>query len=486
MKTSTLLSLLPGCALASDFLSVSFHAKEERDLHNVIRSNRNLDYGCKPMVLRSEDEHKLHAIVTTDQLDMLKRTLDPSVVRIDTMDHLNKRQEATAPVGKGDRFKGGRIAPRGLGTRRRGEAADVGPILNVDEVYSAMKALAKHYGMDTFTAPHKTYEGQKLVGGAVNIGHRIRKDRQHIYFTSGIHARERGGPDNLIYFISDLLWANKHNTGLTYGNKKYSKFDVKKALSTGIVFIPLTNPDGVRHDQENNNLWRKNRNPESAIPGVPESVGVDLNRNFDFVWNYTKHFDPSVEPASNDPTSQAFYGTAPFSEAETRNMAWVYTQYPKIRWFIDVHSAAGTLLYSWGDDVNQATDPKQNLFNPEYDGKRGPVNDTVYREYIDKKDWYNIALQANRTTAAMNAVGGREYVPQQAVGLYPTSGASDDWSFSRWHGNKRLNKVYGYTLEFGYPTNFYPTAEEYVQNILDTNAGFMEFILNAAEIGLRG
>jgi hypothetical protein len=71
------------------------------------------------------------------------------------------------------------------------------------------------------------------------------------------------------------------------------------------------------------------------------------------------------------------------------------------------------------------------------------------------------------------------------VGLYPTSGASDDWASSRWHGDKSLNKVYGYTLEFGYPTNFYPTAEEYVANILDTNAGFMEFILAANGIGLK-
>ncbi|KAF1917683.1 hypothetical protein BDU57DRAFT_537327 [Ampelomyces quisqualis] len=68
--------------------------------------------------------------------------------------------------------------------------------------------------------------------------------------------------------------------------------------------------------------------------------------------------------------------------------------------------------------------------------------------------------------------------------LYSTSGASDDWTFSRWHKNKNLTKTYGYTLEFGYPTNFYPTAEEYVQNIIDTNAGFMEFILTADEIGV--
>jgi murein tripeptide amidase MpaA len=248
----------------------------------------------------------------------------------------------------------------------------------------------------------------------------------------------------------------------------------------------MTNPDGVRHDQANSNLWRKNRNPASARPNEPLSVGVDLNRNFDFLWNYTKHFDPSVSPASNNPASQAFYGTAPFSEPETQNMVWVYDQYPNIRWFIDVHSAAGTLLYSWGDDVDQSMDRKQNLFNPFYDGKRGIVNDTLYGEYIDQEDWENVAFQANQTTNAMISVGGREYVPQQAVGLYPTSGASDDYSFSRWHKNKKVNKVYGYTMEFGYPTNFYPTAEEYIQNIIDTSAGFMEFILTADKIGLKG
>ena len=34
-------------------------------------------------------------------------------------------------------------------------------------------------------------------------------------------------------------------------------------------------------------------------------------------------------------------------------------------------------------------------------------------------------------------------------------------------------------------SNFYPTSEEYIQNIIDTNAGFMEFILTADEIGLK-
>ncbi|KAF2278257.1 zinc carboxypeptidase A 1 precursor [Westerdykella ornata] len=491
MKTSALLTLLPGWAFASDILSIALHAKEARDLHNFIRNNANLDYGCRPVVMRSDGEHKLHALVSSEQLDMLKRTLDPQVVRIDMMDHLNKREEPAAPIGKGDRFQGGKVAPRGLGSRKPGEQADLGPILNVNEIHSAMKALSKKYGIETFVAPYKTYEGQTVIGGVANRNAKtnwlgsIRHDHQYIFLNSGIHARERGGPDNLIYFISDLLYADAHGTGLTYGKKSFTKEQVSKVLDSGIVFIPLSNPDGVRYDQANGNLWRKNRNPQSSTPGKPKTVGVDLNRNFDFLWNFTKYFDPSVEPASSDPADEAFYGTAPFSEPETKNIRWVYEKFPKISWFIDVHSAAGTLLYSWGDDVNQANDPKQNLFNPAYDGKRGPVEDSIYKEYISEEDWYNVALQANRTTAAMKAVGGREYVPQQAVGLYPTSGASDDWSFSRWHGNKKLNKVYGYTMEFGYPTNFYPTAAEYVHNILDTNAGFMEFILNANEIGLK-
>jgi murein tripeptide amidase MpaA len=488
MKVSSILGLLPTVALAHDLLSVAFVAKEKTQLLEFVSDNNHIDYGCHPVVVPTKDEHKLHALLTEEELHHYRRSLDAGVIRVEALDHLNKRQAATAPIGKGDRFKGGKVAPRGLGSQKPdvyGFYQSAG-ILNADEVYTALKGLEKEYGLELFKAPYTTFEGNTVWGGVANKAEKIKKDKQYIYFTSGIHARERGGPDNLIYFISDLLYANEHRIGLTYGNKTYSNKDVKKALGAGIVFIPMTNPDGVRHDQANSNLWRKNRNPESSRPNEPLSVGVDLNRNFDFLWNYTQHFVPTVSPASNNASSQAFYGTAPFSEPETKNIAWVYDVFPNIRWYIDVHSAAGTLLYSWGDDVDQSHDPKQNLFNTAYDGKRGDVEDEIYKEFIHQEDWDNIRIQANRTTAAMNATAGRAYIPQQAVGLYPTSGASDDWTFSRWHKNKKVNKVYGYTMEFGYPTNFYPTAAEYVQNIIDTNAGFMEFILTADEIGLKG
>jgi hypothetical protein len=261
MKVSTLIGLLPGAALASDVLSVAFFAKEKNQLFDFISKNSEIDYGCKPTVMASGNEHKLHAIMSENELRDLKRGLDASVVRVETLDNLNKRQTTTAPIGKGDRFKGGKIAPRGLGTRKPGEYSsfETAGILNADEVYTAMKGLEKEYGMTLFDTPYKTYENNTIIGGVANKAEKIKKDKQYIYFTSGIHARERGGPDNLIYFISDLLYANEHRIGLTYGNKTYTNSEVKKALGAGVVFIPMLNPDGVRHDQANSNLWRKVR-----------------------------------------------------------------------------------------------------------------------------------------------------------------------------------------------------------------------------------
>jgi hypothetical protein len=143
------------------------------------------------------------------------------------------------------------------------------------------------------------------------------------------------------------------------------------------------------------------------------------------------------------------------------------------------------VLYSWGDDDNQSSNTAMNFLNASYDGKRGTTGDSADREYIPSADATAVKRVADATVAAMKAVGGRSYVSQQAVGLYPTSGASDDYSFSRFWQKSGVNKVYGYTMEFGYSTNFYPTLTEFNQNILDTNAGFMDWALTAISVGLE-
>jgi hypothetical protein len=400
----------------------------------------------------------------------------------------------SVPIGTGDRFDNGNIVPRGLGSRSDALTCDIGDILSVKEIHSALKALNNEYGMEIFSPPHKTYEGNTVYGG--KLGGTC-ADSYRTYFIAAIHARERGAPDTLIYFIADLLWAKQFGTGLTFGPHTYSNADVLKALSTGIVFLPLVNPDGVAWDQTTNTCWRKNRNPANAIPGNPRSIGVDLNRNFDFLWDFPLHYAPSAasDPrlASTNPISDVYHGSDAFSEPETKNVAWVLDQYPRVRWFLDIHSYSGEILYPWGDDNNQVGITGQNFRNSFYDGKRGILGDSLYGEWIDTSDQSNLQLVASNMATAMASTAGRSYISKQSVGLYPTSGSSDDYAFSRHYRNSALNKVYGFTMEFGFgnaldPDNcdFYPTEDQYRRSLLETGAGFMEFLLGAAQVGLGG
>lgn len=212
------------------------------------------------------------------------------------------------PVGSGDRFRGGTVVPRGLGTRPAGTSYS--SLLSVQEIESGFQALATTYGFETFDAPFKTYEGRTVFGGRIGGANGTCSDAYRVFINAAIHARERGASDGLLYFVSDLLYADKNNVGVTYGRKSYTAADVKKALSAGLVFIPLSNPDGVAYDQASNSCWRKNRNPKSSSKGVPDSIGVDLNRNFDFLWDFEKTFAPSASSsvASTNPSDETFHG----------------------------------------------------------------------------------------------------------------------------------------------------------------------------------
>ncbi|KXJ87099.1 hypothetical protein Micbo1qcDRAFT_167830 [Microdochium bolleyi] len=296
--------------------------------------------------------------------------------------------------------------------------------------------------------------------------------------------------DNILYFISDLLYANKNNVGLKYGSKSFTAAQVKTALAAGIVFIPNSNPDGVAYDQSSNSCWRKNRRPNSG-----GSFGVDLNRNFDFLWDYTKKFASSVSGsvASTNPTAETYHGTAAFSEPETKSIKWVFDNYPSVSWFIDLHSYTGDVLYSWGSDTNQVQYPYMNFQNSTYDGVRGILSDTAgsgkgYGEYLPAAENTKNQAVAKRLAAGLTAGAGRTYGAIQSSSLYPTSGASDDYAFARHFVNPAQTLVHSYTIEFGFGESgscpFYPSVANYNQHIRATSAGFLEFLLAATEQGL--
>jgi hypothetical protein len=239
--------------------------------------------------------------------------------------------------------------------------------------------------------------------------------------------------------------------------------------------------------------WRKNRNPASGSSG--SSIGVDLNRNFDFVWDLNK-WASSVrsDVASSSPSSEVFHGTSAFSEPETKAIKWVMDTFSKVRWFIDLHSYAGDVLYSWGSDTNQAKYPYMNFLNSTYNSVRGVLSDTpgsgnAYGEYTPTAESTNSIAAAKRIGSAMSTAGGRTYSVIPAADLYPTSGASDDYSYSRHFADTSKNLIHGYTIEFGFGNSaascpFYPTQAQHQKNIQEIGAGFMEMLLAAVEIGV--
>lgn len=449
----------------------------DRAVAYEIVNRHPLDYGCKPSLVPAGDGYYVPAVLTPDDVVHLRdKGIDVDLV----FDYQDGDRSAAATVGRDDRFDGGKRSPRGAGTSRQPD--DVGPIMNVDEIGSAVTGLANEYDLPTIGLPNSTAEGRD---GTALGAPKVDPELYHVYFTAGVHARERGGPDALIYFIADLLYADTHNIPVTYGARSYSPADVRKALNTGIVFFPLVNPDGVAWDQKTDTLWRKNRNPAGEVPNWPSSIGVDINRNYDFLWDFRRHFDPaasaSTSLASDDPRIETFHGVAPFSEPESKNVAWIYDQFPRLNWYVDIHSAVGTMLYSWGDDDDQSGDPAETFLDPRFDGQRGALLKDDYREWIPEADLGRVKRVARRTTSAMAAVGGRTYTSKPSADLYATSGAGDDYAYSRCWADGGRSKVHGFTMEFGYPTNFYPTLTEFHQNLVDVGAGLLEFCLAAAD-----
>ena len=259
--------------------------------------------------------------------------------------------------------------------------------LNIVEIESALVGLANQYPAITelITLPNVTHDGNSshalLISNASNFD-----CRPAFVFVSGVHAREWGGPDILVNLAADLLAAYTSHQGLTYGAKAFSADAVQRMLArTDVVVFPDINPDGRAYSMAGGSqaMWRKNRNPASS-GGVPTRVGVDVNRNYDFLWDFPIAFSNAANMntlASTNPSSDLFHGTGPFSEPESRNVQWLVDRFPNARYFVDVHSYSGDVLYPWGSDENQTTDPTMSFKNPARNGQRGVPGD-AYREYM--------------------------------------------------------------------------------------------------------
>jgi len=356
--------------------------------------------------------------------------------------------------------------------------------LNVVEIESALVALNNRFPTLTqrINLPNGTYEGRQSLALLIR-GNPSFDCRPALVFVSGVHAREWGGPDILVNLATDLLEAYTTNAGLAYGGKSFSADEVRSIVNqTDVVVFPDINPDGRAYSmaaaaESPQACWRKNRNPASS-GGVASRIGVDVNRNYDFLWNFPVTFAPLLAPASTDPSEDTFYGTGPFSEPESRNVQWLVDRFPRARYFVDVHSCTGHVLYPWGDDQNQTTDPSMSFMNSACDGKRGVEND-AYRDYVPPARLIELQTAAAVMRDGIFAVRGQSYLSQQGFSLYPTSGTSEDWAFTREFLDPSRVKLSGFVIEFNKDYDFFPTWAEMVDLILDIDAGLVALCVHA-------
>lgn len=348
--------------------------------------------------------------------------------------------------------------------------------MNVSEVESAIGNLAAAYPSlcTLVTLPNQTIDGRTCH--ALRISNGGLGARDAVMMIGGVHAREWGSCEILVNFATDLLSAFTSNSGLQYGGKTFSASAVQTMMGTlEFVVFPLVNPDGRNYSQQHDAAildgWRKNRNPASS-GGNPQKIGVDINRNYDFLWDFATKMAPSTPGASADPLGETFHGTAAFSEPETRNVRWLIDSLPRIRWFLDVHSYSQLILYNWGDDQNQGSDPTRNFRNVAWDGQRG-IRSDGYSEYIPGDDEAVAAALASRMKSGIAAVRGKTYTAEPSYALYPTSGASDDYVYSRHWLDPSKSKIYGFVVEWG--LQFHPAWAEMELIIDDITAGLLEF-----------
>jgi murein tripeptide amidase MpaA len=372
---------------------------------------------------------------------------------------------------------------------------------NVDEFESAITNLAAAHPAiaERIPLPEASWELGRTIS-CLRIGSNAAGAADGVLLLFGQHAREWVPPEIGLNLMADLIDAYTGNHSLLYGLKTYTAAEVKDIVDHVNLFIlPCANPDGRFFTQSVNDsfhrLWRRNRN--TSYHSSPGCQGVDLNRNYDFCFDLNKYFDTSgtavLTYTSDDPcnSNQVYHGPSPFSEPETRNIRWLLDTYPRLRWFVDIHSYHSEIYYPWGDDQNQDSDPAMNWRNPAFDHQRGGDGD-AYKEYLSPADQATHELLANKLHDGIQAVRGRSYFVTQTFSLYPVSGSSSDWVWARHIVDPAASRVEAFAIEIAGDTaddpmyyGFQPRPDLADQIVLDVTSGLVNFCL-ATVCGVPG
>ena len=339
-------------------------------------------------------------------------------------------------------------SPLGLGTTAK-------RYLRCQEVTEATQKLVNDY--PTLCTLIETPDLANTVCGipchALAISQHAPPGAPAILLLGGTHGLEWGSCEIALNFVELLLSAYATpGTDVTIGGATFTAAQIAMLLTTRqIIVFPMVNPDGRAYSQNptGNAGWRKNRNRAKEVTGNPLSVGVDINRNFDFLFDLQKSFDSSCGlMVSGDPGSDVYQGPWAFSEVETSNVLALLKKFPSTSWLVDLHSGTQKIMRPWSDEDTQTTYPQQSFLDPGGDYLRGrPGNN--YGEHMvsgDLNEHDRLMQVLSNTIAAAN---GPMYPTIGTFEFSPSSGTSHDFAYSRHLADpQNFGKILSFVVEW--------------------------------------
>jgi carboxypeptidase T len=261
-----------------------------------------------------------------------------------------------------------------------------------------------------------TWEGRSLYWLRISNNPNVNQTKPQVLYTAIHHAREPESLVELVYYMWYLLENYNANAEVKY-----------LVDNLEMYFVPCVNPDGYIYNETQNptggGLWRKNRRDNGD-----GTMGVDLNRNYDFLWGY--------DNIGSSPTtsSDTYRGPSPASEPEIKMMQ-NFCNTHTFKLAVNGHTYSNLLVEP--DSAGFAT-PDSTLYN-----------DFLLRMTFCDEFGYGTAIQT--------------------VG-YTTNGDSDSWMY----GEKTTKpKILAMTPETGSPDDgFWPVAANIIplaENVMDQN-----------------
>src|SRR5690606_10115919 len=296
-----------------------------------------------------------------------------------------------------------------------------------DEMMAELDAVvADHPDIAVKSSIGTSYEGRDIPLLKISDNAAQDEDEPEVLFICNQHAREHLTTEMCLHIVQRFTDGYATDSGVR-----------ESVDSREIWVVPMANPDGSTYDIASGQYqgWRKNR----------QDSGTDLNRNWGYKWG-------CCGGASDNPSSETYRGSAPFSAPETAALrdfvnSRVVDGTQQIKAAIDFHTYSELVLWPFGHTTDDVT---EGMTQEEYD-------------------------RFQRVGTEMADSNG--YTPQQSSDLYITDGDSLDWLWGE-------HKILAFCLEM-YPADgsgldgFYP-PDEVIEQETARNDGAVDILLREA------